>query len=199
MKKIISLLYLFVCLNGFSQRIQDFNLSLITTSVNIRFSISAGSQCGGYSILYSTDSVFYSTLYSYPGICGDLNNKQDYSYVHVSPAYNQYNYYKVELLALETSPAKKIFVSEQSRSNMMLYPNPIHFQYDILSLKIFNSNNLRVAGFLYNQFGKPIRSVDLTTIGDTGTLNISDITNGLYILWLTDGTVAYSSKFIINR
>jgi IMP dehydrogenase/GMP reductase len=34
---------------------------------------------------------------------------------------------------------------------------------------------------------------------DLATLNVYDLTNGLYVVWLTDGIQAYSSKFIINR
>jgi hypothetical protein len=54
-------------------------------------------------------------------------------------------------------------------------------------------------GFLYNQFGKPIREYDLTTKLDLTSIGVYDLENGLYVLWLTDGFQVYSAKFIINR
>lgn len=200
MQRIIAYIFLLIAPAGFSQRIEDFNLSVVSASVDIRFSISPGSQCGGYSVLFSNDSLNFYTVYSYGGICGDISNRQDYSYLHTAPAYNQYNWYKIELTGMETSPAKKIFVGPAANnSSMLAYPNPVVTFYDQLSLKVYNTTNLRLQGYLYSQSGKPLHFIDLTTQGDLGWLNITDLTNGLYVIWLTDGTVVYRSKFIVYR
>jgi len=185
---------------SFSQRIQNFNVFAAGTGVGIKFTITKGNQCSGYAIWYSADSINFSPLYTYPGICGDVNTDQDQSYTHTNPLQNQTNYYKVELQPLiEMSPVRRIYVSNQPQISMQVFPNPVVNIYDILNIKIFNTNNIRVVGFLYNQFGKPMRALDLRTTVDLAGLNINELSNGLYVIWLTDGTSAYSSKFIVNR
>jgi hypothetical protein len=193
-------IFLFIAVYTYSQRIQNFNVFSAGTSVGLKFTIAKGVQCSGYIIWHSTDSINFSQLYNFPGICGDVTIDQDYSYTHTFPAQNQINYYKVELQPLiETSPVKRIYVSNQLNTGMQVFPNPVVNFYDMLNIKILNSNNTRVTGFLYNQFGKPMRFLDLKTVVDLTSLNISELSNGLYMLWLTEGASVYSSKFIVNR
>lgn len=199
MKKIVFITLLIISLVGYSQRIQNFNTFVAGTSVGIRFTIIKGPQCSGYTIYHSIDSINFIQIYNFPGVCGDQNVNQDISYTHSSPALNQVNYYKVELIPVETTPVNRIYVSDQPKVKMLVYPNPVVFNYDVLSMKIFNVSNLRLIGFLYNQYGKPLKQIDVTTTLDTASMYVYDLSNGLYVLWLTDGTQVYSSKFIVNR
>jgi hypothetical protein len=82
---------------------------------------------------------------------------------------------------------------------MLIYPNPIVNIYDVLNIKIFNVANVRLVGGIYNQFGKPVKTLDLTTKIDLTSAFINDLENGMYVVWLNDGTNVFSSKFIINR
>jgi hypothetical protein len=189
----------FLSAAGFAQRIQNFNVFAVDKAVGIKFTISTGSPCNGYTIWHSLDSMNYSPLYSYGGICGSSSAPQDFSYTHNSPSPNAVNYYKVELTNIETSPVRRVYVGENSVITMLLFPNPIVYYSDVLNVKIFNATNLRLVGFIFNQYGKPMRQVDITTKVDAANLYINDLSNGLYVIWLTDGTMVYSSKFIINR
>lgn len=199
MKKLIFYILVILGFTANSQRIQNFYGVVSGTSVGLRFTITKGPQCSGYTIYHSIDSVNFIQIYDYPGICGDVSTDQNISYTHTSPAVNQTNYYKVQLVPVETTPVLRIYVADQPKKKMMVFPNPVVNSYDILSVKIFNVSNTRVIGFLYNQFGKPLREYDLTTVFDMTAINVYDLANGLYILWLTDGTQAFSSKFVINR
>ncbi|MGZ3899140.1 MAG: T9SS type A sorting domain-containing protein, partial [Bacteroidia bacterium] len=125
---------------------------------------------------------------------------QDVSYTHTSPAFNQTNYYKAEISSpFESSPIVRIYLTDQPKPRMMTYPDPVVNQADILGIKIYNTSNIHVKGFLFNQFGKSLRDYDLTTNGDITSINVYDLSNGLYVLWLTDGNQVFSSKFVINR
>lgn len=199
MKKILFITLLITSLRGYSQRIQNFNTFVAGNSVGIRFTVVKGPQCSGYTIYHSIDSVNFIQVYNFTGVVGDQNANQDISYTHSSPALNQVNYYKVELIPVETTPVNRIYVSNQPKIKMLVYPNPVVYNYDVLSMKLFNVSNIRVIGFLYNQFGKPLKQIDVTTVKDTGIMNVYDLSNGLYVLWLTDGTQVYSAKFIVNR
>ncbi|MCE3260149.1 MAG: hypothetical protein K0S12_1790 [Bacteroidetes bacterium] len=199
MRRIAILIFCVLTASAFSQRIQGFNVFTAGTSVGIRFTVTKGSQCSGYTIYHSTDSINFFQIYNYPGVCGDVNTNQDYSYTHTSPALNQVNYYKIDLFPVEMSGVQRIYVSDQPRASMLIYPNPIVNIYDVLNIKIFNVANVRLVGGIYNQFGKPVKTLDLTTKIDLTSAFINDLENGMYVVWLNDGTNVFSSKFIINR
>jgi hypothetical protein len=184
----------------FSQtRIQGFSVFTASTSVGIRFTVTKGPQCSGYTILHSTDSLNFIQIYNYPGVCGDMNSNQDYSYTHTNPAINQVNYYKIDLFPIEVSSVQRIYVSDHPIPTILLYPNPVVNIYDILNIKIYNVSNVRLVGAIYNQFGKPVKTLDLTTQVDLSSAYINDLENGMYVMWLNDGTNVFSAKFIINR
>ncbi|MBA3662648.1 MAG: T9SS type A sorting domain-containing protein [Bacteroidetes bacterium] len=198
-KALLLILFIFsIALNA--QRIQNFNAFVAGTSVGIRFTITKGPQCSGYTIYHSLDSVNFVQIYDNPGICGDANANQEISFTHSGASFNQNNYYKAEIFSpYESSPIIKVFVTNQPKPRMLTYPNPVVNTYDVLGVKIFNVSNVRLIGYLYNQYGKPLREYDLTTKLDVTSVDVYDLSNGLYILWLTDGKQAFSSKFVINR
>jgi len=199
MRKVLFFMFIVLSFCGYSQRIQNFHVFASGANVGVRFTITQGPQCSGYTIYHSTDSINFIQIYDFPGVCGDQNSNQEYSYTHTAPALNQVNYYKVTIFPTENSNIERIYVSNQPKASMLAYPNPVVLTYDVLNLRIFNLSNTRLAGFLYNQFGKPLRTLDLTTTADLASLPVYDLTNGLYVIWLTDGSQAFSSKFVINR
>ncbi|MDX2172650.1 MAG: T9SS type A sorting domain-containing protein [Bacteroidota bacterium] len=186
----------------YAQRIQNFNVFAAGSVVGVKFTISPGTSCSGYKIWHSLDSTYFgfNPIYDYPGICGASGTSEDVSYTHGSPAVNQVNYYKVELVPVETSAIRRVFVPiDQTKVKLFIYPNPIGEISDILSLKISNIGSAKLVGFLYNQFGHKLRELDLMTQFDLASINVYDLNDGLYEVWLTDGNQAYSSKFIVRR
>jgi hypothetical protein len=108
------------------------------------------------------------------------------------------NFYKVRVPG-EESPAARIFLNEGGASQMIPFPNPVHRQDVKLNLRIFNTNNQLLVGKLLNEFGIVHRDLEITTTADLATLEVDDLRNGLYIVWLTDGFSLFRCKFIINR
>jgi hypothetical protein len=199
MKKLF-LIFIFSSLFAKAQRIQNFNLSLTNgTVVTARFVMSAGTTCNGFNVLYCIDSLNYYPIYNYQGVCGSTTKAESYTYDHYTPAFDLVNYYKIELPGIETSPPQRIYVPSSPKVNMLLYPNPLYTNSDLLNAKIFNAANTRFVGYIYSRFGVAIRELDFTTVGDMTSIGVFDLENGLYLLWLTDGFVAYQSKFIIIR
>ena len=201
-KYFFTILILIVVKSFNAQRIQNFNVFVAGTSVGVRFTIGTGAQCGGYKIWHSLDSTYFgfNPIYNYPSVCGGSGSPEDVSFTHVNPTIDRVNYYKVELVPVETSPIKRLFVPFSAiNTKLFLYPNPINLISDNLNLKIANIGTTRLVGFIYNQFGKTLRQLDLKTELDLATLNVYDLNDGLYEIWLTDGTQVYSSKFVVIR
>lgn len=204
MRKIILLILLISGGLVYSQRITNFNLSLVTNqgqsaSVLIRFSITAGQTCPGYEILHSADSLNYIPVYNYAGICGDLNLETSYRFTHTGPLPNQNNFYKVNIPGFETSAPQKIFVGQQApQSSLRVYPNPVVTE-DRIKLKFFNFAGGLVEGFIYNQHGVRLIPVYLDVKQADPEVAVGDLEDGLYIIWLTDGNYLYRSKFIVKR
>ncbi len=202
-EKLVILLFI-LTFKLLGQRITNFNLSLVTaqgqnTSVLARFSITAGQTCPGYEILHSSDSINYLPAYSYAGICGDLNTETSYSFLHGGPIPNQNNFYKVSIPGFETSLAQKIFVGNQlAQSNIRVYPNPVITE-DRIKLKFYNFEGGFVEGFIYNQQGIRLIPLFFNVQQSDPEIVISDLDDGLFIIWLTDGNVLFRSKFIVKR
>jgi len=198
-KYFFAILIVVFSVNLNAQRIQNLNVFVAGTNVVVKFSIGTGTQCSGYKILHSLDSTYFNVVFDYPGICGTSATPEEISYTHTGPSLNQTNFYKVELVPIETSLTKRVFVPEQKISQLLVYPNPVTQLTDLLNLKIANAGKTRLIGFVYNQAGKPVKQIDVTTINDATSINIFDVNNGLYVVWLTDGFQVFSKKFIINR
>jgi hypothetical protein len=201
-KYFFAIISVVIFLNTKAQRIQNFNVVLAGTSVGVRFTISAGAQCDGYKIWHSIDSTYFGfkPIYDYPGICGNAIKSEDISYTHTNPEIDVVNYYKVELVPVETSPINRIFVAQSNaKVKLFLFPNPIVQLYDVLNLKISNIGSKRLVGFLYNQYGHKLRELDITTQQDLASIQVYDLNDGLFQVWVTDGTDVYTSKFIVVR
>lgn len=193
------ILVLFCSLSLNAQRIVDFKLYPTKNSVSIKFTLSAGPDCGGYQVLRSTDSVNYYPVCEFAGICGLSSTNTDYACTDNSPVLNQTSFYKILLNNFERSEVKRTYVSEPVASDIFLFPNPVHEAVNVVRIKVQGVENKRLIGFLYNQSGKPIKELDLTTSPDQAELNVTTLSNGVYFIWLTEGFTSFSSSFIILR
>lgn len=191
-----------IFINFFSlsaQRIVDFKLYPTKNSVSIKFTLSAGPDCGGYQVLRSTDSVNYYPVCEFAGICGLSSTTTEYACIDTNPVLNQTSFYRVLLNNFERSEVKRTYVSEPLGSDIVLFPNPLHANINTLRVKVQGVENKRLTGFLYNQSGNPIKELNLIISPDQAELNVNSLSNGVYFIWLTEGSASFSSSFIILR
>ena len=193
------ILVLFCSLSLSAQRIVDFKLYPTKNSVSIKFTLSPGPDCGGYQVLRSTDSVNYYPVCEFAGICGLSSTTTDYTCTDNSPVLNQTSFYKILLNNFERSEVKRTYVSEPAGSGIVFFPNPVHEAINEVRVKVQGIENKRLTGFLYNQSGKPIKELDLMISPDQAELNVTALSNGVYFIWLTEGSTTFSSSFIILR
>ncbi len=187
------------CLNG--QRLANADAIFSNTVIVVRFTITAGQTCSGYSILYTADSTQpFQEIYPFSGVCGDPSQALDYSYQHTGFVANQVNYYKVRLQpSSEESPVIRVWASARAESGLFMYPNPSGVNDAFLNMRLLGTDNTRLSGFLYNRFGTVHRHLEFETTGNQSSLPISDLGQGVYVIWLTDGESVFSGKFIVVR
>ena len=199
MKKTYLFILFFISFVGFGQRISNLNVFIAGTGVSIKFTITKGTSCNGYNILYSSDSINYTPIYNFPGICGNTSTDENITYLHATPKVNANNYYKVELIPIELSLAKKIFVPEIPNVDALVYPNPIVAEFNQLKFRILNTNNTKLSGYIYNQAGIPLRVLDVTTVFDIATIDVNELKNDTYLISLSSTNKTYTFKFIVIR
>jgi len=199
MKKKVGLLFFLLSTHIFAQRILNFKIFQVNQAVFLNFILSKGSSCNGFNVLHSTDSVNFKIIHEDPTICGTSNADEAKNWTHANPITNQLNYYKIQLNPGEMSPVNRIFVNQTNKPNIVLFPNPISTDIDLLTIKILGTESLAFDGFIYNQFGNYVLKIEKQSTISNSTIKINELSNGLYLIKLTDGDNLYSTKFIIQR
>jgi hypothetical protein len=199
MKKKVGFLFFLLSTHIFAQRILNFKIFQANQAVFLNFILSKGSSCNGFNVLHSTDSVNFKVIHEDPTICGTSNADEAKNWTHANPITNQLNYYKIQLNPGEMSPVNRIFVNQTNKPNIVLFPNPISTDIDLLTIKILGTESLAFDGFIYNQFGNYVLKIEKQSTISNSTIKINELSNGLYLIKLTDGYNLYSTKFIIQR
>jgi len=199
MKKKVGFLFFLLSSHIFAQRILNFKIFQVNQAVFLNFILSKGSSCNGFNVLHSSDSVNFKVIHEDPTICGTSNADEAKNWTHANPITNQLNYYKIQLNPGEMSPVNRIFVNQTNKPNIVLFPNPISTDIDLLTIKILGTESLAFDGFIYNQFGNYVLKIENQSTISNSTIKINELSNGLYLIKLTDGYNLYSTKFIIQK
>ena len=199
MKKKVGFLFFLLSTHIFAQRILNFKIFQVNQAVFLNFILSKGSSCNGFNVLHSSDSVNFKIIHEDPTICGTSNADEAKNWTHANPIINQLNYYKIQLNPGEMSPVNRIFVNQTNKPNIVLFPNPISTDIDLLTIKILGTESLAFDGFIYNQFGNYVLKIEKQSTLSNSTIKINELSNGLYLIKLTDGYNLYSTKFIIQK
>ena len=191
--------FLFSASFSVAQRVFNFSVTQSVSAVAYSFTYRSGSTCNGYQLMYSTDSLNFIAVDNYPGICGASGADEFFSGVHKTPKVNAWNYYRIQMANFESSEIRKVFVSSDGNLKAVVFPNPYTDNNLTLHYRISGANNLRLQGFVYDANGYAQQYIDTTTTADTGVIDTRLLENGLYIVWLTDGTNLYKGKFLVMQ
>jgi hypothetical protein len=197
MRGLFSIVFIFCALLGSSQRLIGADAVTSKTAVTIRFTLAAGTSCSSYSILHCIDSVSYQEIFSGGQCDAEPTVPKQVTYAHTSFVPDVVNYYKVRLDAWETSSTIRVFPSKTGRSGLTMFPNPMGPSDRLLNLNAFGTNNTKLWGFLYTRFGEPKQELSFETSGQRAQLNVGDLEQGVYVVWLTDGSNVFSGKVIV--
>lgn len=199
MRSVLLLAFLLPLFSLAQQRIRNPDAVFSNNIVTVRFTITAGQYCNGYTLLHTADSLMpFMQVYEYPSICGEPTNDQQHMCQHGAPVLNQVNYYKIRLDPFEESPVLRVYTGQQALSFIHLYPNPCGPSDEILNLR-FNSlpENTDLVGFVVDRSGVKRGEVFLESVNKEAQINIGALEKGVYVLWLTDGNNVFADRFLI--
>ena len=127
-----------------------FELNRFQNEIIVSWEIQSGSLCSGLQVEHSTDSINFTSIYDYPGVCGSSTASERYTFSHIDPAVNKKNYYRINLNTNGISEILSITFIKLEESGYALFPMPLE-----PSSKIYfsNDNNETAAIVLYNSSG----------------------------------------------
>ncbi len=159
----------------------------------ISWTTSSGFTCEDITIEHATDTTAFSTVYTYPGICGAENKEEKYTYLFRDIVYNQVNYFRLNLGKFGISRVLEIQLVSLEGLKPKVYPNPANANSvilfknedrDIATITVFNSNGQEM-------------SVPLTT--QRNEVQMSDLlitTPGIYYYTVQINGIITRGKFI---
>lgn len=128
----------------------SFELNRFQNEIIVNWEIAGGSLCSGLQVEHSTDSINFTSIYDYPGVCGSSTANERYTFAHTNPSINKKNYYRINLSTNGISEILSITFIKLEDSGYALFPMPLES-----SSKIYfsNDNNETAAIIVYNSSG----------------------------------------------
>lgn len=153
----------------------------------------------GFDVQKSFDGVNWVTFKSIVGK-GNSSISNDYSILDNNP-FNGTSYYRIIQIDNTGSKTYSNTVSLSFLSkymNLSFYPNPVKNTM-IVSLPVIDNSSANLNIISMN--GKVIKTVKLNTLNTSSNvaLDVSTLSNGVYILMLKDGLNISSSKFVVEN
>jgi hypothetical protein len=102
-----------------------FNVQQDANKVVVFLTIKGGIQCSGLQVQRGSDSINYTLVHEFPGVCGSPSADESYVWVDDSPLKNTVNYYRLEIGNLGiVSEHKFVFFQYFEGDKLLITPNP---------------------------------------------------------------------------
>lgn len=105
-------------------QIRSVEAILSGKNVVIQWVVEAYQSCDQVVVQHSTDSIYFSDIYSYPGVCGGSSVAESYQFKHSSPSVGP-NYYRLYLGRYGYSQIIRITVTGNP-AGLQVAPNPFN-------------------------------------------------------------------------
>lgn len=185
LRLLLSLLFQFIFLGGLyaqgTNALKAFTASPGRSSVVIQWTMEGGYTCSTTSVQWSTDSLTFSNIYTYPGICGDASSPQTYSYTHETPSMTARNFYRIDLGSYGRSETVSVSVTGNYKNYRMM---PVPFK-DRSVITFENPENRILRLYLFDHNGQLIRISDPFQ-SNLFALERYDLMAGWYYFMITD-------------
>ena len=195
-------LYITLLFLGFSAQAQikgDVELKTFfviptSSSVELKWVISAGFTCNGTEIYWSEDSINFERIGGIGGLCGSLDEDVSYSFTDKTPTSNKLNYYRLELGTNGDSQTISTFYVNLASETSLIIPNPSNLNSTVYFRNDFNRS---ITFRLYNNNGQLV--FEKNDVYDTKVeLDVGNYPNGLYyFLILTENSDAIKGKISV--
>jgi hypothetical protein len=198
-KKIIAATLFFISYSTFafaqSSALNSFIAFPGKGDVNLQWSINPGFSCSGVTVEWSTDSFSFSSIYTYPGVCGASTAILTYQWDHTTPSSSTNNYYRLNLGVFGYSPI--ISTATGSKKNYLLYPNPFNDQP--CKIVFTNPANNPVNMYIFDHNGQLVKKT-LPFQGNSVVFYRESLNADLYYFALvtSGGDLLAWGKFYVN-
>jgi len=193
------LLFLLISTNGLLLNAQDhaiidfFNGKIFNDQILLSWNIIGGNNCNGITIYHSTDNVDYQEVGSIPGICGAIIDAEPYSFLHINPAPNTLNYYKLKLGSQGYTTPLELMFFKTGDKGFTFYPNPVKEYFNIYISE--TNQNPRVE--VFDTSGKKYISRNVVS-GLLVQIETTKLISGMYIIRVSDGNDIVSSSQLVH-
>lgn len=121
------------------ERLANFNAVRIDrNNIDIRWTMKAGVSCQSPQVQRSTNGQSFTTIYTFPGVCGGGQTEEDFNWIDQNPVQVGDSYYRLriddgEFSVIDLVAADLVLIDEDIR----LFPNPskehffVHFDPDL--------------------------------------------------------------------
>lgn len=127
----------------------------IEQTIELNWSILAGSVCNGMTIERSADSVNFQRIGRIEGFCGDANFDVPYDFIDESPLDNQKNHYRIRFGSQAISEIRSLFFVHLDKGEARAFPNPSNSEMTIL---FRNQQQVEVQIAIYDISGRLVFS-----------------------------------------
>ncbi len=170
---------------------KDFNIYTSSGKVYITCTIQGGNTCNGITLYRSTDSLIFNQIEHLPGVCGNTDYDQKYTFIDNNPIKNARSWYKfylggqgyTEALSLEyyDISAGLLIRTLNTHSYQFHFNNPLKNQY------LLN---------LYSLSGLWLQSIAVSS--ETFALDTREFGNQMLLFELvnTQGNERYTGKLL---
>jgi hypothetical protein len=171
-------------LQSFSARQQD-------EDVLIKWVIGQGNQCSDVEIQHSTDSVSFTVVYTYPGICGSNDEAATYTWVHTHPVPDSKNHYRLNFPASGFSDVITVHHHSYEGTGYVAAPSP---SSGPVTIYFRNSQNTRHTLILFDVNGREVTRIDDIVLSEV-TIERALLRPGTYFFRLFDDP----SRFVAGK
>ncbi|MFK7946158.1 MAG: lamin tail domain-containing protein [Saprospiraceae bacterium] len=147
-----------------------------------------------FDVQRSTDGINFETIGQVEG-AGTTYDVQEYSFIDESPV-NGLNYYRLHQVDFDGQFENHKVVSVMmngEQNNVQVYPNPTRGELNIV-LPTIGENEIQI----FDITGKMVHSFNTADEGMT-TVNVTDLTNGQYIIKIRNANSISTALFVKNR
>lgn len=198
LKKIFVLIFL---VSAFYSKAQNppmllaFEVNRFQNEVVVTWEIESGNLCSGVQVEHSSDSISFTSIYDYPGVCGSSTANERYTFSHTNPISNAKNYYRINLGTNGISEILSITFVKVEEDGYALFPMPVE---PSSKLYFSNDNNETLDFLVFNSSGaEVIKQEGLKT--NEINLGKLQLPVGIYHFNILIGKRKIEGKFVIAK
>jgi hypothetical protein len=166
---------------GQSERLLRFSAIPIDNDEKafVRWTMAAGSTCLDVVVERSSDNIDFKEVYVYPGICGNEDSAQSYSWIDPNPLRINTSFYRLKLDGVEFSLVSEFnFNINLEENEIWITPNPNKGRFN---LTFANPSKESFDLSLFSNDGTLIFTKNNLT-GNSYTGNFSGLLRGIYFV-----------------